>query len=286
MTKCGNVVLIGDPNVGKSSIVNAIVGEHVSVVSDVPGTTRTQIRGIKTTGEYQIVFLDTPGINKARTVLDKQMGKAISNSLKEADVIVFVVDQQVDIEKLRNYSQIDKPIILAVNKTDKTNFDKLYPKLDLLNSLNFVKEIIPISAKTGYNVPVLEANIVKFLPIREHVFEQDDYTDQPTRKIAEEIIRGELIKVLKRELPHGIAVKIVKWIEGKKEIDIHAEIYCAKPSHKPIVIGKKGQVLKQIGTISRIQVQELVGKHVRLYTHVLVRSSWQDNPTFLREVVT
>jgi len=283
--KTGNVVLIGEPNVGKSSIVNKIVGEQVSVVTDIPGTTREQIKGIKTGDDYQIIFLDTPGMHKAKTSLDKFMSKSISHAMRDADVVLYVLDatdiKDEYIQKIRNYDKTDKPMILVINKTDRSNMQKLYPKLAELNALEFVKAIIPTSCKDGENIAILEAEIVKHLPEGEPQFEKDDFTTSETRKMAEEIIRGELLKMLQRELPHGIAVKIIEWKQQKREVEIKAEIYCVKPSHKPMIIGKKGAVLKQVGINARKQIEELTGMHVKLYTHVLVREGWKDKKDML-----
>lgn len=281
----GHVVLIGEPNVGKSSIVNKIVGEQVSIVTDIPGTTREQIRGIKNGRDYQIIFLDTPGMHKSKTTLDKFMSKNISFSVKEADVILYILDatdiRDEYIQKIKNYQDAEKPLILVVNKTDRIKMQNLYPKLAELNDLGFVKAIIPTSCTKGDNIDVLEQEIVKYLPEGEPVYDKEFFTTQATRKMAEEIIRGELLKVLRQDLPHGIAVKIVEWKEVRKELDIKAEIYCTKPSHKPMIIGKKGAVLKTIGTSARTQIQELTGKHVRLYTHVLVREDWKNKGDML-----
>lgn len=272
--KCGSVVFIGEPNVGKSSLLNALVGEAVSIVTDMPGTTREQIRGVLNGDGFQIIFLDTPGMGKARTDLDRFMNKNISLAHAEADVICYVLDA-VDfknIEKIKNFS---KPVIVAVNKTDKTSFEKLYPKLQLLND-NKAVAIIPVSAKTRFNLDVLVSEIIKLLPEGKKQFADDEYTDQATRKMCTEIIRGELIKRLQREVPHGLAVDITQWKETEKELEICADIIVSKQSHKPIVIGKRGVMLKDVGTAARKQIEELTAKHVRLNTHVLVREGWKD----------
>lgn len=289
MTKfrCGRVVLIGEPNVGKSSIVNKIVGEKVSIVADLPGTTRSAIRGVKTGVDYQIVFLDTPGMHKTHNQLHKFMSKSISHALAEANLVMYVLDatdmRAEFIDKIKNYEKKEIPIIIAVNKADLTTFAKLYPKLEPLNSMSFVADIIPISAKTGFNIDVLEKTLVKHLPEGEALFEDEAFTDQNTKSMAEEIIRGELLKLLHREIPHGIAVKITKWVEDRRELEIHAEIICDKPSHKPIIIGKKGAVLKTAGTVAREEIRKLTGMHVRLFTRVFVREEWRNKNSKLAE---
>jgi len=280
--RCGKVVFIGEPNVGKSSLLNALVGEAVSIVTDMPGTTREQIRGVMNGDGFQVVFLDTPGMGKARTDLDRFMNKSISLAHAEADVIVFVLDATnfKGFEKVGNFT---KPVIVAVNKTDRSSFEKLYPKLQLLDS-RVVKAIVPVSAKTGYNLDVLVAEIVKLLPEGGKQFAEDEFTDQSLRKICAEIIRGELIKRLSAEIPHGLAVNVVEWKESGKDLEIKAEIIASKQSHKPIVIGKKGAVLKDVGIAARKQIEELTEKHVRLNTHVIVREGWKDKGGILGEL--
>ena len=289
-TRCGNVVLLGEPNVGKSSIVNAVVGEAVSIVTDLAGTTRTQIRGVKTVGNAQIIFLDTPGmVGAKRNLLDKSLSKSISGAVADADIILYVLDatdiKAEHIQKIKNYSDQRKPLIVAVNKVDRVKMENLYPKLADLNKLSFVEAIVPLSAKSMFNIDVLESELVKHLPHGEFQFETDDYTDQPMRAMATEIIRGELVKRLHAELPHGIAVRIATWNEQSRSLAIHAEIICDKPSHKPIIIGKKGSVLKEVGIAARIALEELTQKHVRLTTHVLVRESWREKKALVDELV-
>jgi len=296
--KSARVVLIGEPNVGKSSIVNAVVGEQVSVVTDISGTTRQEILGIKQGKnglgeEYQIIFMDTPGmLRQKKTLLDKHMARSISNALASADVILYVLDatdiREEFITKVKNYEHSGKPLIIAVNKTDRSNFNKLYPKLQKLNSLNFVHAIIPTSCKNSDNINVLESEIAKlifsFEPLEQgsmEKFDEDMYTTQSIKDMSIEIIRGELLKNLFEEIPHGVTVSIIDWIETNSEVEIKAEIYCDKPSHKPIIIGKKGSILKQVGMAARLQIQELLGKHVKLYTHVLVRENWKNKEDFV-----
>jgi len=280
--KCGRVVFIGEPNVGKSSLLNALVGESVSIVTDMPGTTREEIRGVLNGNGYQIVFLDTPGMGKAKSDLDRFMNKSISAAHGAADVICYVLDAMnfQNIEKIGNFS---KPVVVAVNKTDRTTFEKLYPKLQQLAGSK-AAAIVPTSAKSGFNLDVLVAEIVKLLPAGEAQFNEDEYTDQSLRKMCAEIVRGELIKRLAKDVPHGLAVTIAEWKETGKDLEIKAEIYVGKPSHKPIVIGKKGAMLKDVGIAARKQIEELTGKHVRLKTHVLVREGWKDKAGILTEL--
>jgi len=280
--KCGKVVFIGEPNVGKSSLLNAMVGENVSIVTDMPGTTREEIRGVLDGDGFQIVFLDTPGMGKAKSDLDRFMNKSISAAHSAADVICYVLDATnfQNIEKIGNFA---KPVVVAVNKTDRTSFEKLYPKLQKLGGSK-AKAIIPVSAKTKFNLDVLVAEIVKLLPEGEKQFDEDEYTDQPMRKMCAEIVRGELIKRLAKEVPHGLAVNITEWKESGKYVDMKAEIIVCKQSHKPIVIGKNGAMLKDVGIAARKQIEELMEKHVKLNTHVIVREGWKDKDGILNEL--
>lgn len=294
--KQGRAVLIGEPNVGKSSLVNKIVGEHVSIVTDIPGTTREEILGIKNgpldpgtnLPLYRIIFLDTPGMHKTRTGLDKYMNKSISHALASADVILYVLDstdmRSEYLEKVKNYENVGKPLILVINKTDLVNYQLLYPKLAELGSLSFVRAIVPTSCKKGFNLDILENEIVKYMPNAVETVEEifpDEYTNQTVRKMSEEIIRAAIIARMQREIPHGIAVTITKWAEEKREIEIHAEIYCERESHKPIIIGKGGKVLKEAGTEARKQIQKITGRHIRLFTRVLVRPDWRNKQSIL-----
>jgi GTP-binding protein Era len=282
--KFGTIVLMGEPNVGKSSLVNALTGEPVAVVTDMAGTTREQIRGILTGDDWQAVFVDTPGMNKAHTSLDKFMNKSISNALANSDIILYVLDATdiapQYIQKIKNLRD-KKPIIVAVNKVDRVKMENLYPKLAELNELSFVKAIVPTSCTREKNIQALRTEIIKLLPAGAAQHEADDFTTQPMKKMAEEIVRAELIKALRAEIPHGIAVQVVKYTDKPKEAYIKADIICAKQSHKPMVIGKKGSVLKAVGIAARKQLQEVTGKHIRLETFVVVREGWKDKSDVL-----
>jgi len=272
--KCGKVVFLGEMNVGKSSLINAMVGESLSIVSDMPGTTRGEIRGYVTRDDYQIIFLDVPGMQKVRNSLDKVMTKSISHAVAAADVICYVLDstnvQPEHLKKLKNYENSGKPLLVVLNKTDKR--------------MQVVPYAIPVSAKTGKNLDVLEREIANVLPVAPKMFDADEFTNQPIKEMTREIIRGELIKNLDRDVPHGVAVDIKKWEECDERIEINAEIFCIKPSHKPIIIGKRGEVLKRVGVQSRKQIQSLTDKHVRLYTHVIVREDWKNSKEKLEQL--
>lgn len=282
-----SVVLLGEANVGKSSIMNALIGEHVSIVSSLPGTTRDQIRGITEDG---IIFIDAPGmqIKKVDGMLGKHMSKSISTAVANATVICYVLDAtnftDKDIQKIKNYQDHNKPVIVAVNKADIVNFEKLYPKLVKLNELSFVKEIIPVSAKTKYNLDVLLKAISNICKKPASSTISDNYTDQSVKFMTQEIIRGVLIENLHSEIPHGIATMINSWNETEKSVEIRCDIICSNPRHKPIIIGKNGNMLKQVGIDARTKIEKLVGKHVVLSTRVIVRSEWKNNKALLDEL--
>ena len=276
--KFGKVVFIGEPNVGKSSILNALVGEPVSIVTDMAGTTREAVRGYLDGDGWQIEFLDTPGMgSRKKDSLDKFMGKNISVAVQQADVICYVLEvgyiRDEYIRKAKNL-QDKKPLIVVVNKVDKTNFEKLYPDLAKLNDVGVA--VIPVSAKKGDNLDILVNEIVRFLPKGEKQVDEDEYTDQSVKKMCAEIIRGSLIERVKKEIPHGIAVVITGFSQKQKIIEISADVICSKQSHKPIIIGKRGAMLKEVGIAARKKIEELTGTHVRLNTHVLVKEDWRE----------
>jgi len=292
------VVLLGEPNVGKSSLLNALIEEPVSIVTDMPGTTRDQIRGFiyspserrgGATGDgVGLEIIDTPGMHKSGHTLGRHMRKSISAAVADADIIVYVLDAtnfiDQDIVKISNYCN-KQPIIVAVNKTDKSSVEKLYPKLEQLNKLDFVKEIIPVSAKTGFNIDVLSSSIHGIASANEAIPRQelgsDSFTNQSIRQMSAEIIRKHLIQNLRSEIPHGVAVLITKFSESDKATEIHADIICEKPSHKPIIIGKGGATLKKIGTQARTEIEKLLDTHVQLFTHVIVRPDWKNSKEIL-----
>ena len=277
------VVLLGEPNVGKSSLLNALINEHVSIVTDMAGTTRDKIRGYID----NIEIIDTPGMHKAGHTLGKHMRKSISVAVADAELIIYVLDAldftKKDIEKISNYRD-KQSVIVAVNKADKSTLEKLYPKLAQLNDLDFVRAIIPVSAKTGFNIDILRAEIAKNSPSLEKEATNELYTDQNIRSMSAELIRMALIKNLRSEIPHGVAVLITKFKETSDTTEIHADIICEKPSHKPIIIGKGGKTLKEIGSMARTEIEILLDTHVKLFTHVIVREDWKNSKEILTKL--
>lgn len=280
--KSGFVAIVGKPNVGKSTLLNKILRQKISIVSPKPQTTRNKITGIYNTDNCQIVFLDTPGIHKPKNTLDKYMDKSISTALEGIDCLVYMLDglKNFDDEELNNvekYSATGLPVILVVNKTDESSYEKLYPKLAKLNSLSKVKEIIPISAKVGNNVDVLLENILKFLPNGPCYYPQDVASDKTEQFIAGEIIREKALWLLNEEIPHGIAVIINSFKEQLNIVKIDATLICEKEGHKKIIIGAGGSKLKQIAENSRKNIEKMLDKQVYLSVWVKVKENWRDN---------
>lgn len=280
--KSGFVAIVGKPNVGKSTLLNKILKQKVSIVSPKPQTTRNKITGIYNTDDCQIVFLDTPGIHKPKNTLDKYMEKSINSALEGVDVLVYMLDglkdfQSEEIETIKNYSDTQIPVILVVNKIDESSFEKLYPKLAKLNVLQKVKEIIPLSAKVGKNVDVLIESILKYIPFGPCYYPQDEVSDKSEQFIAGEIIREKALWLLNEEIPHGIAVVINSFKEQLNIAKIDATIICEKEGHKKIVIGANGEKLKQIAESARKDIEKMLNQKVYLSIWVKVKENWRDN---------
>lgn len=279
--KSGFVTIVGRPNVGKSSLLNALLKQKVSIVSPKPQTTRNKITGILNDENYQIVFLDTPGIHKSRNKLDEYMDKSIELSLQEVDLVLYILDglkpfDSFDIERIEKYSNKVKTIVL-VNKIDKSNFEKLYPKLNKLNALKNVDDIIPISVLKGKNLDILLECILKYIPNGIPYYPQDEVTDVSMRFLSSEIVREKMLYNLDQEVPHGIAVLIENYVESENLIKIIATIVCEKQSHKNIIIGKNGQMLKKIGQEARLELENMTNKKIFLDLWVKVKDRWRDS---------
>lgn len=282
MFKSGFVTIIGRPNVGKSTLLNKIIKEKVSITSPKPQTTRNNITGILNDENYQIVFLDTPGTIKPKSKLDEYMLKSINASLEGINIILYLLDAKKpftedELELIENFAKTKAEVIVVVNKTDETNFEHLYPKLDKLNKLNNITDIIPISALKGKNVDVLIDTILKILPEGVQYYPDTVHTDCSERFITSEIIREKALWYLQEEIPHGVAVAIERFEQKEKIIEIDATIICEKASHKNIIIGKNGSMLKKIGRGARLDIQNLVNSKVFLNIWVKVKDKWRDN---------
>lgn len=287
--KSGFVAILGLPNVGKSTLLNAILKEKVSIVSPKPQTTRNKILGILNDEDSQIVFIDTPGIHNSHNKLDDYMNKAINVAKDDVDVVLFVIDGTKKIgdnviETLNKYTKNSENVILVVNKIDDTTYAKLYPELSKCNSLEGVKDIVPVSAKKGKNLDELIKVIKSYLKDDIKYFDDDIYTDQSIKFLCGEIIREKALWLLQDELPHGIAIEIAKFNDGENICEIDADIIIEKSSHKQIIIGAGGSMLKNIGIKSRQDIEKVVGKKVMLKLFVKVREDWRNKSSSVKSL--
>lgn len=282
MKKTLFTAIIGRANTGKSTLLNALLGEKISIVSNKPQTTRTKITGIISKGETQFVFLDTPGIHKPQDKLGSYMMRAADDAVAGVDLVLFMVaagDRLGPIEGslLRRFAKDEVPAILIVNKTDISTAKEIGDTiLRFSEKFNF-EAVIPISAKNGENVDIVFEEAEKLAMESDWFFPDDMITDQPERAIASEFIREKLLKGLSEEIPHGLAVVIEEWKETPKLLSIRAEIFCEKASHKPIIIGKGGAKLKEVGELSRLDLERFFGIKVYLDLWVKVKENWRES---------
>lgn len=287
--KSGFVSLIGRPNVGKSTLMNRLVGQKIAITSNKPQTTRNKIQTVYTDERGQIVFLDTPGIHKAKNKLGEYMVTVAEHTLNEADVILWLVEPTTFIgagerhiaEQLK---KTDTPVILIINKVDTVKKEEILLFIDTYRKIYDFSEIIPVSALKGINTEDVTETIFKYLSYGPMFYDEDTVTDQPMRQIAAELIREKALRCLEEEIPHGIAVYIdtMKERPAGNMIDIEATLVCEKDSHKGIIIGKQGQMLKKIGTQARREIENMMETKINLKLWVKVRKEWRDNDTQLR----
>lgn len=273
--------IIGRPNVGKSTLLNTLLGEKISIVSSKPQTTRTKITGILTKGETQYVFIDTPGIHKPRTKLGDYMMEKAGEAAGEVDIILFLVEAGDKIgpterELMKKFTVMRVPALLIVNKTDKSNAREIGDTILRFSEVYDFAAVVPISAKNGENTDIIIDEISKFAQEGSHFFPDDMITDQPERIIASEIIREKILLTLSDEIPHGVAVAIEEFHEEGGMLSIRAEIFCERASHKPIIIGKNGEKLKLIGSRARADLERFFGEKVYLNLWVKVKENWRD----------
>lgn len=286
--RCGYIAIVGRPNVGKSTLLNYILGMKLSITSRKPQTTRHQILGVKTVENVQAIYVDTPGIHQRRgTAINKYMNRAATSVLNDVDVVVFVVQAnkwtEEDHSILEKLAHIECPVVLVINKMDKLDGKKqLLPLIQQLSEKFNFAEIIPVSALNGVNVEVLEDKVSTLLPEGEHIYPGDQVTDRSMRFIASEIIREKLIRELGQELPYTSAVAIDKYEEDERLIRIHATIYVESDGQKAIIIGKKGARLKSIGTRAREDISKMVDCKVYLNLWVKIREGWSNDERALR----
>ncbi len=285
--KSGFATLIGRPNVGKSTLMNALIGQKIAITSNRPQTTRNRIQTVYTSEEGQIVFLDTPGIHKAKNKLGNYMVNVAERTMSEVDVILWLVEptdyigagERHIIEQLK---KTKTPIILVINKIDTVKKELLLSVIDQYSRQLDFAEIIPVSALKKDGMEELIGNIMKYLPYGEPFYDEDTVTDQPMRQIVAELIREKALKCLEDEIPHGIAVTIEMMKFRKRIVDIEATIICERESHKGIIIGRQGSMLKKIGSMARPEIEDLVESQVNLKLWVKVKKDWRDSDYLLK----
>ena len=281
--KSGFAALIGRPNVGKSTLMNHLIGQKIAITSEKPQTTRNRIQTVYTDQRGQIVFLDTPGIHKAKNKLGEYMVNVAESALKEVDVILWLVEPSTFIGAGERHiaeilGKVKTPVILVINKIDTLkDQDEVLTYMDAYRKVCDFAEIVPVSALRSRNTEKMTELIFKYLPYGPQYYDEDTVTDQPMRQIAAELIREKALRLLEEEIPHGIAVTIEAMKERKNGMfDIEANIVCERESHKGIIIGKGGSMLKKIGTAARIEIENLMGAKVNLQLWVKVRKEWRD----------
>ncbi|MCX8164697.1 MAG: GTPase Era [Aquificaceae bacterium] len=294
--RTGHVAIVGKPNVGKSTLLNKLLGTKISIISPKPGTTRIRVLGVKNIpGQAQIVFLDTPGIYKPRDALGEAMVEMATSSLKDADLILFMVDaedgfreddRQVFEKYIKPHAET-KPVFLVINKVDRVGgVEKLLPMVEELSrEYPQFREIVPVSALKGYNVEELTKTILKYLPEGEPLFPEDTVTDLPFRLMAAEIIREKVLFKIHQEIPQGVAVAITEVSEGKHDpnvLVVKADIIVDRENYKPIIIGKGGQMIKNIGKLAREELELITGRKVYLELFVKVKPDWKKRPELVK----
>lgn len=287
--KSGFVTLIGRPNVGKSTLMNQLIGQKIAITSNKPQTTRNRIQTVYTSEEGQIIFLDTPGIHKAKNKLGEYMVNTAENTLNEVDVVLWLVEPSTFIGAGERHiaetlKKVKTPVFLIINKIDTVSKEDILTFIDAYKDIYDFCEIIPVSALRGENKETLLAQIIKYLPYGPQFYDEDTITDQPERQIVAELIREKALRNLSDEIPHGVAVSI----ESMKErnhgalMDIEATIVCERDSHKGIIIGKKGAMLKKIGMEARREIENLLQTKVNLQIWIKVKKDWRDSDFLLK----
>lgn len=285
--KSGFVTLIGRPNVGKSTLMNYLIGQKIAITSNKPQTTRNRIQTVLTTEEGQVVFVDTPGIHKAKNKLGEYMVNVAERTLNEVDVVMWLVEPTTFIGAGEQHiaSQLKKvqtPVILVINKIDSVMPEEVLASISSYKDLYEFAEIVPVSARNGNNTDELLKVIMKYLPYGPQFYDEDTVTDQPERQIVAEIIREKALHSLNEEIPHGIAVAIDQMKMRNKVMHIDATIICERDSHKGIIIGKQGNMLKKIGSTARYEIEKMLGCQVNLKLWVKVKKDWRDSEYLMK----
>ncbi len=285
--KSGFATLIGRPNVGKSTLMNYLIGQKIAITSNKPQTTRNRIQTVLTRPEGQIIFVDTPGIHKAKNKLGEYMVNIAERTLNEVDVVLWLVEPSTFIgagekhiaEQLR---KVTTPTILVINKVDSVKKEDVFASIAAYKDLYDFAEIVPVSARSGENTNELLKVIFKYLPYGPQFYDEDTITDQPERQIVAEIIREKALHCLNEEIPHGIAVTIERMKKTRKLINIDATIICERDSHKGIIIGKQGKMLKKIGSTARYEIEKMLDCQVNLQLWVKVKKDWRDSEFLMK----
>ena len=286
MHKAGFVNIVGNPNVGKSTLMNHLVGEKISIITSKSQTTRHRIKGIVNTDDYQIVFSDTPGVVKPSYKMQEYMLEFSKSALIDADIILYVTDVVENIDKnlgfIEKVNKSEAPVLLVINKIDLTTQDKLEALFDKWKELIPKAEIFPLSAKENFNVDNLFKRILELLPEGEPYFAKDDLTDLPSRFFVNEIIREKILQNYEKEIPYSVEVEVEEFKEDDKRINIMAVIYVERPSQKGIIIGSQGEALKKVGTNARLDIEAFFGKKVFLNLYVKVLKDWRNKENELK----
>lgn len=285
--KSGFVTLIGRPNVGKSTLMNYLIGQKIAITSNKPQTTRNRIQTVLTTDEGQIVFVDTPGIHKAKNKLGEYMVNVAEKTLNEVDVVLWLVEPTTFIGAgeqhiAKQFQRVKTPVILVINKVDSVKREEILPAIAAYKDIYDFADIVPVSARSGDNTDELLRVIMKYLPYGPQFYDEDTVTDQPERQIVAELIREKALHSLQDEIPHGIAVAIDRMKMQNKVMHIDATIICERDSHKGIIIGKQGSMLKKIGSTARYEIERMLDCKVNLKLWVKVKKDWRDSEFLMK----
>ncbi len=286
--KSGFVTLIGRPNVGKSTLMNHLIGQKIAITSNKPQTTRNRIQTVLTMEEGQIVFVDTPGIHKAKNKLGEYMVNIAERTLNEVDVVLWLVEPSTFIGAgeqhiAKQLKKVSTPVILVINKTDSVKKEEVVSAITAYKDIYDFAEIVPVSARNGDNTQELVGAVMKYLPYGPQFYDEDTVTDQPERQIVAELIREKALHALNEEIPHGIAVAIDQMKKKKKVMHIDATIICERDSHKGIIIGKQGNMLKKIGSTARFEIEKMLECQINLKLWVKVKKDWRDSEYLMKK---
>lgn len=286
--RSGFVAIIGKPNVGKSSLINAILGQKISITSPKAQTTRNKVLGIYNTPEYQMVFVDTPGVQNTQSELGKYMSKAVDSGKSGADCIVILLDAtsvtDTDYKLVESHAKAKVPVYVVINKIDVASYERVYPILAKLNEYKWVKQFFTVSALKHQRLEELTAELAKNLPEGEPMYPTDTASDRPLKFLASEAIREKALLFLQQEIPHNVAVEITQFLEGATKSSVFADIICDSDRHKQIIIGKNGSMLKKIGEAARKELSKMIGGPVDLKLFVKVRPNWKNSTGLLSEL--